>query len=152
LQLAWKGGRRRGYYLRAETFYGALTAVEDAFEQSGYPRPDLHRQSHGELFLDELEEVATTAALHVMDEPEAALSVVGQLRLLRLMHFGVGVGGQFVISMHSPILLAFPGAVTYRLDDSGIQVVSYEETNQFQLTKAFLDAPDRFLRDLFEDD
>ena len=87
-----------------------------------------------------------------MDEPEAALSVVGQLRLLRLMHFGVGVGGQFVISTHSPILLAFPGAVTYRLDDSGIQVVPYEETDQFQLTKAFLDAPDRFLRDLFEDD
>jgi predicted ATPase len=137
--------------LRAETFYGALTALEDAYEDPG-PRPDFHGRSHGELFLGELERLATSAASHVMDEPEAARSVVGQLRLLRLIHFGVGAGGQFIISTHSPILLAFPGAVIYRLDESGIQLVSYEETDQFQLTKAFLDAPERFLRDLFADD
>jgi predicted ATPase len=149
MQLAWKGSRRRGYFLRAETFYGALTAVEDAYEDSGLPRPDFHRRSHGELFLEELERGAMHAALHAMDEPESALSVVGQLRLLRLMHFGVAAGGQCIVSTHSPILLAYPHARIYRLDGSGISSVAYEETEQYQLTKSFLDAPDRFLRDLF---
>jgi predicted ATPase len=138
MQLAWKGSHRKGYFLRAETFYGALTAVEDAYEESGFPRPDLHRQSHGESFLDELDRGATIPALHLLDEPEAALSLIGQLRLLRLMNFGVRAGGQFVISTHSPILLAYPDALIYRLDDTGIRVVGYQETEQYVLTKEFL--------------
>lgn len=147
LQLVWAGGRRRGYFLRAETFYGALTAVEEAYDGG----VDLHSRSHGESFLEELERGATHAALHMMDEPEAALSVVGQLRLLRLLRFGTEAGGQFVISTHSPILLSYPGALIYRLDDAGVQRVAYEETDPYVLTKAFLEAPDRFLTELFQD-
>src|ERR1700735_3256667 len=60
------------------------------------------------------------------------------------IHFGVEAGGQFVISSHSPILLAYSHAVIYRLDDSGVRGVRYEETEQYSLTKSFLQAPDRF--------
>lgn len=152
MDLAWRGHRRRGYFLRAETFYAALTAVEEAYEDSGLGRPDLHRRSHGESFLEELEAGATHAAFHIMDEPEAALSVVGQLRLLRLLRFGEEAGGQFLISTHSPILLAYPGALIYRLDETGIAAVAYEDTEAYVLTKAFLDAPGRFLEELFAEE
>ena len=42
------------------------------------------------------------------------------------------------------------GAVIYQLDGSGVQVVSYDETEQYQLTIAFLEAPVRSLRNLFK--
>ncbi|MCU1492244.1 MAG: recombination protein [Acidimicrobiaceae bacterium] len=77
---------------------------------------------------------------------------MGPLRLLRLLRFGSEAGAQFVISTHSPILLAYPGALIYRLDEAGIKRVSYEDTDQFMLTKAFLEAPAGFLGELFDDD
>ena len=48
--------------------------------------------------------------LHLMDEPEAALSFVRQLALMRRMQEVAEGGGQFVVATHSPILLAFPDA------------------------------------------
>lgn len=79
-----------------------------------------------------------------MDEPESALSVNGQMKLMRAMYDLVETGSQFVVATHSPILLTFPGALIYELSSSGIQAVGYEETDAYQLTKAFLEAPERF--------
>lgn len=90
--------------------------------------------------------------LHLMDEPEAALSVIGQLKLMRQMRATVEKEGQFVIATHSPILLAYPGALIYQFTEDGIERVGYEDTEPYKLTKSFLDAPDRFLRHLFDDD
>ena len=61
-------------------------------------------------------------------------------------------GSQFVIATHSPILLAFPGALIYELREDGPTETAYEDTDHFQMTRAFIEAPDRFLRRLFEDD
>ena len=43
-----------------------------------------------------------------------------------------------------------PGATIYVLDEEGPKVVSYEETEQVQLTRSFLDAPERFLPHLLD--
>jgi predicted ATPase len=64
------------------------------------------------------------------------------------MHDLVEEGSQFVVATHSPILLGFPGATIYRLDDHAIERVPYEETDAYRLTKDFLDAPERFFRHL----
>jgi predicted ATPase len=88
---------------------------------------------------------------HLLDEPEAALSVIGQLKLLRRIHDVVAGGGQFVIATHSPILLAFPGACIYEFGER-IERIDYEESQPYQLTKSFLDAPEQYLRHLFSDD
>ena len=88
----------------------------------------------------------------MLDEPEAALSLRGQLALLRRMRDLCAKGSQFVVATHSPILLAYPGAMIYVLADDGINQVEYEATEQYQLTKEFLTAPERFLRHLFQDD
>jgi predicted ATPase len=86
-----------------------------------------------------------------MDEPEAALSPTGQFAVLRLLSDLVRGGSQCVISSHSPILMAFPGAQIFVIGESGIRETPYEETEHYQITRQFLNAPERMLRELFRD-
>ena len=143
IELVWHQRPARALFLRAETFYNTITAYEDV-DIRGY-----HERSHGESFLDAVAGQITAGAFVLMDEPESALSVTGQLKLMRSMHELVGQRCQFVIATHSPILLAYPGARIYELSDDGISSVAYDEASAVQLTRSFLDAPERFLRHLF---
>ena len=86
-----------------------------------------------------------------MDEPEAGLSFHGQLALLRRTHRLVSGGSQLIVATHSPVLLGFPGATIYELDDDGIRPVTWEDTDAYQLTRSFFEAPERFLEPLLED-
>src|SRR4051812_37971749 len=45
-----------------------------------------------------------------------------------------------------------PGARIYALDDGGIAPVAFEDIEHFRLTRAFPEAPDRFLRTLLAHD
>lgn len=74
------------------------------------------------------------------------------MSLLVLLHQLVGQGSQFVIATHSPILMAYPGARIYQLSQQGIEPVAYRETEHYQLTRRFLEAPERMLQLLFEED
>jgi len=58
-------------------------------------------------------------------------------------------GAQIVAATHSPLLLAYPGARVYELSEAGVEAVPWEMTDHVRLLRAFLDAPDRFLRELF---
>ncbi|WP_010533060.1 hypothetical protein [Brachybacterium squillarum] len=60
----------------------------------------------------------------------------------------VDAGIQVVISTHSPVLAAFPGARLLELGDWGMRESSYEELDLVRSRRAFLDAPQRFLRHL----
>ena len=57
---------------------------------------------------------------------------------------------QFVIATHSPILMAFPGARLYQLGETGVTAVEYRETEHYQLTRRFLENPERMLHYLLE--
>lgn len=59
---------------------------------------------------------------------------------------------QFIISTHSPILMAYPGAEVLYLTENGIQSVPYKETEHYQITKQFLNAPEQMCKYLFSDD
>ena len=77
--------------------------------------------------------------LYILDEPEAALSVRNQIELLRELHVHSSRrGSQLILATHSPILMALPGALIYRLGQDGITAVEYEQTDAFQLTRDFL--------------
>jgi predicted ATPase len=150
-----RGARRprTGYFLRAETFFNVATridAIADGIHES-YGGESLHRRSHGEGFLALARERFGGDGLYVLDEPEAALSPQGQFTLLRRIHELVAAGSQFVIATHSPILMAYPGALIYELLDDGPAVTAYEDTDHYRLTRSFLDAPTRFLDRLFDD-
>jgi predicted ATPase len=142
-----------GFFLRAESFYNVATAFEGggaARMEDVYERP-LHEQSHGESFLSLVLERFGPRGLYLLDEPEAALSLHGQLALIRRMHELVARGSQFVVSTHSPILLGYPGARIYELNAAGIEKKAYEETEQYRLTRSFLEDPQRFLHHLLDD-
>jgi len=148
LRLGWNRRPKRAFFLRAETFYDTATAYETLPLD---PITGYHERSHGESFLDVASKHFLPEGLYLMDEPESALSLTGQLKLMRRMHDLIGSGSQFLVATHSPLLLAFPSATIYVLDDQ-ITRATYEETEVYQLTKSFLESPQRFLKYLFTDD
>lgn len=151
---------RDGYFLRAESFYNFATYLEEV-EQSdlvpfrafaSYGGKSLHHQSHGESFLALLQNRLGGNGIYLFDEPEAALSPSRQLAVLSLLHSLVKKNSQFIIATHSPILMAFPGAQILLLDENGIRPTAYEDTEHYQITRAFLQNPQRMLRELMGED
>ena len=144
---------RTGFFLRAESFFNLATEIErlDAEPSFGPPVIDsyggrsLHEQSHGESFLALMKHRFGPNGLYILDEPEAALSPSRQLALLVRMRALLECGSQFIIATHAPIVLAYPGATIYQLDEQGIGSVDYDRTEHVQLTRDFLNGRPRFL-------
>lgn len=108
----------------------------------------LLQQSHGESFMSLFLNYSEENTLFILDEPEAALSAARQLGLLVRMRELVERGCQFIISTHSPILLGYPGARIYQVEESGAAAVAYEETEAYTLTNYFLTHTGRMLHEL----
>jgi predicted ATPase len=140
------------FFLRAESVFNLATELEvpDPRHEMHrvFARP-LHEQSHGESFLDIAMNRLGPRGLYFFDEPEAALSVHGQLALMRRIHELVAAHSQFVIATHSPILLGYPDSTILMLDESGIREIEYDEAPQVELTRAFLGNREAFVRRLF---
>jgi predicted ATPase len=147
---------RDGFFLRAESYFNVATEIErlDAEPEGGPPILDtfggrsLHEQSHGESFFALLQKRFRGNGFYVLDEPEAALSPSRQLSFLTRLHELVGLGSQFVIATHSPILMAYPEARVLALDSNGIREIAYEDTEHFRVTRDFLLRRERMLREL----
>jgi predicted ATPase len=151
---------RTGYFLRAESFFNVATHIEQLDAEPGGGRPiiesyggvSLHEQSHGESFLSLVMNRFGADGLYILDEPEAALSLRGCLALLRRMHDLVAEGSQFIVATHSPILLGYPDARIYVCSETGLVETPYEETEQYELTRSFLEDRQRFIHYLLADD
>ncbi|MFB0496967.1 putative ATPase [Mucilaginibacter sp. OAE612] len=143
------------FFLRAESFYNVATYMENVYEndkgrfERQYGVRSLHECSHGESFMATLTNRLTGNGLYIFDEPEAALSPNRQMAALSLINTLVNENSQFIIATHSPILLAYPGATIYQLDDSGIKQIHYEETEHYMVTKHFLNNYEEMTRILF---
>lgn len=146
-----RGARRErnGFFLRAESLFNVATEAEE-LELRSWDK--LHSKSHGEAFLWVMQEKFGPSGLFIMDEPEAALSPQRQLAALSLIHHLLRTGSQIVMATHSPILMAYPGALIYRLDGSGIARTDYEDTEHYAVTRSFLLQRDSFLKHLLNDD
>ncbi len=148
---------RDGFFLRAESYFNVATEIERLDAEPGAGPPilpafggrSLHEQSHGESFFALLQARFRGDGFYVLDEPEAALSPSRQLAFLARLHQLVHLGSQFVIATHSPILMAYPDARLLELSQNGIREVFYEDTEHFQVTRAFLLGRERMLRELF---
>jgi predicted ATPase len=139
-----------GFFLRAESFFNVATEIENLGVGDSYGRKSLHEQSHGEAFFAVMTKRFGGNGLYILDEPEAALSPSRQLAMLVRMHELVGMNSQFIIATHSPILMAYPDADIYQIDESGLVRTDYEETEHFVVTKAFLGNRERQLAMLLE--
>jgi predicted ATPase len=152
-----KGWRkpRDGFFLRAESYYNVATKIAE-YDAEGsrlslaYGGPP-HEMSHGESFLALANNRFGDNGLYILDEPEAALSPQRQLSLLSIIHRLVNAGSQFIIASHSPILMAYPGALIYQLSSTGIAKIAFEETEHYTITRDFLANPERYFAHLFRD-
>jgi len=105
-------------------------------------------RSHGESFLALFQSRFVPGGLYLLDEPEAPLSPQRQLAFLALVKDMVEKDCQFIIATHSPVLMAYPGAVIYSLDRDPVRQTGYEDLEHVKFTKEFLAAPGRFLKHL----
>lgn len=149
---------QNGYFLRAESLYNVATEIDELDKHPGrrriidsYGGVSLHSQSHGESFLALLMHRFTGSGFYILDEPEAALSPSRQMSALVRLHQLVQARAQFVISTHSPILIAYPNAWIYNLAEDGITLVTYEETAHYQVTRDFLNNHEMMLKVLLAD-
>jgi predicted ATPase len=144
---------RTDFFLRAESLFVAATYLEglDTDALRAYGGTSLHEQSHGEGYLALMIHRFGPDGFYLLDEPEAALSTQNCLTCLRRIHELVRDGSQFIISTHSPLILAYPDATIYQCTDTGLQQIDYEDSEPVRLTTSFLSGRERFLRELLED-
>ena len=130
------------FFYRAESFYNTVSYLDSLRPYGGNPfssygGENLHQFSHGEgmvrFFKNRLKR-----GFYIFDEPEAALSYQNQLKFLLWMKDAVAAGSQLIISTHSPVLLAYPGAVIYHLNDAGYHQTTYNDSYIYNDMRAFI--------------
>jgi len=151
-----------GFFLRAESFFNLATEIHERDKDpaplsarriiDSYGGKSLHAQSHGESFFALFNHRFGGEGLYLLDEPEAALSPTRQMAMLTRMHQLVRKKSQFIIATHSPILMAYPDAIIYQMQETGPVPVRYEDSEHVQVMRDFLKHPEHYLSLLFADE
>lgn len=151
IRVTWANGRAPGSLFRAETFRDLADFLDDVAlcDPGRLPYHGgriLNTLSHGEGILSYLNTRYNRKGIYFLDEPEAALSPVSQVKFLKvLQHIEATGDAQFIIATHSPILLAYPGAQIFSFDGARIEEVTYEDTAHYRLYMQFLADRESFL-------
>lgn len=102
--------------------------------------PNIHGQSNGESAYGYFADKIRGNALYLLDEPENSLSAERQAELATFIEESARFYGcQFIISTHSPFLLALRGARIYDLDASPVAVKPWTELPNVRLYFAFFE-------------
>lgn len=139
-----------GFFLRAESFYNVATEIERLDAIDSYGGTSLHKMSHGESFITLMTSRFGGNGLYILDEPEAALSPLKQMSMLTVINELVKQNSQFIIATHSPILMAYPDADIFVIDENGIMKTPYKKTDNYVITRKFLENPEKMIHYLFE--
>lgn len=142
---------KTGFFLRAESFFNVATEIDNLEVVDSYGGKSLHEQSHGESFFALMTHRFGANGLYILDEPEAALSPNRQMAMLSLIHQLVKNGSQFIIATHSPIVLSYPNSTILEIREQGLEIVDYEDTDTFAVTKQFLNRYRSMLEVLLEE-
>jgi predicted ATPase len=156
----WAKRNHRGFFLRAEDFFGFAGRSDYAKSLARMPHAGelaairarygdgLDARSHGESFLALFQARFVPGGLYLLDEPEAPLSPLRQVGFLALLHEMVQRDAQFIIATHSPILMAYPGATILSFDEVPPRAVAWEQLEHVAITRDFLNQPGAFLANL----
>jgi len=71
------------------------------------------------------------------------------MSMITRIHELVQQGSQFIIATHSPIIMAYPHAQIYQIQE-GFESVKYEGTEHYQIMRAFLNNTQKMLDILME--
>jgi predicted ATPase len=154
IDVKWTAGMVKGSYFSSQIFHDFARYLDQwAHADPGmldyFGGDSLLTQSHGQSLISFFTSRYKIKGLYFLDEPETALSPKSQLKLLKLLKEMTRDGhAQFIITSHSPILLAFPGAVLYNFDTNPIKAINYEKTEYYQIYKDFMHNKDAYLEKL----
>ena len=109
--------------------------------------PDM--RSNGETAMNYYTQRITENALYLIDEPENSLSAAFQRELAGFLADSARFFGcQFVISTHSPFLLAIPGASVYDLDSHPVRVRPWTELENVRVYFSFFQEHENELKQI----
>ena len=160
IKFHWRKQPHDGFFMKAESLYVFADFIDEQAREFGgreaysyYGGQSLHDQSHGEAFLSLFTNRFDKKGIYILDEPEAAMSPQRLLTFIALLRdLTKDKEVQFIISTHSPILMSYPYSQLYYIITSGISEMKYTDTEHYQLTKDFLNSPDRYFKHLFRAD
>ncbi|KLU74586.1 ABC transporter ATP-binding protein [Clostridium botulinum] len=143
-----------GFFLRAESFYNLATYIDrlELENMNEYGGRSLHKQSHGESFLNLINNRFRGNGLYILDEPEVALSPQRQLALIAVIDDLLKDGSQFIIATHSPILLSMSNSSILSFDGDEIRKISYEDSQIYKITEMFINNRESILNKLCNND
>jgi predicted ATPase len=126
--------------------HGFYTYLEQNPRTSGPPDTAFHELSHGESFLNLISDRFIRQGFYCLDEPESALSFSSSLAVVGVLNRLAESGSQVLCATHSPVIAALPGATILEVGDWGIRSTTWDELELVQNWKAYLQAPERYLR------
>jgi predicted ATPase len=154
IDVDWINGPVPGSYFSSQIFHDFARYLDqwaraDPGMLEYFGGGSLLTQSHGQSLISFFTSRYKIKGVYFLDEPETALSPKSQLKLLRLLkEMSTDGHAQFVITSHSPILLALPGATIYNFDCVPVGPIDYLETEYYQIYKDFMNHKDSYLQDL----
>lgn len=118
----------------------AWTRTRSDFTARRLP-PNIHGQSNGESAYGYFADKIRGNALYLLDEPENSLSAERQSELATFIEESARFYRcQFIISTHSPFLLALRGARIYDLDSAPVEVRPWTELSNVRMYFDFFEA------------
>jgi len=157
LRFSWLPKITTGFYL-ADNLMNFANYIDEQAQDYGrknvfsyYGGKSLNEQSHGESYLSLFYNRFEDEGIYILDEPEQALSPSKLLSLICIIKEISDTGkAQFIIATHSPILMAYPKAQFFYINNGIIEETSFDETEHYEITKTFLENPDRYFKHLFD--
>ncbi len=142
------------FQLKSMADYEQLKKVNDARRktQSRFVRGNLmdnvREYSNGESAFRYFTDKIGDNGLYLLDEPENSLSPKRQMELVSFLEESARFFGcQFIISTHSPFLLAMRGAKIYNLDENPVTVERWTALDNVRTYYDFFKAHDREFQD-----
>ena len=130
----YSGKKNADFHLSSIEDYEAMKDIYHARRQSAsrYIRENqmdnVPEHSNGESALAFFTETVKENALYLLDEPENSLSPENQQKLASFLADSARFYGcQFILSTHSPFLLAIPKAKIYNLDSDPVSPAKWTE-------------------------
>jgi len=140
----YKEAKYSHFQLKSITDYGRLKNANKArsMTQSRFVRNELmdniREYSNGESAFKYFIEKIEDNGLYILDEPENSLSPKRQLELRSFIEDSVRFFGcQFIISTHSPFLLAIRSAKIYDLDENPVHIKRWTELENVNIYYEF---------------
>lgn len=156
LKFSWLPKVNSGFFMRAESFINFAGYLDNIAQESGtstygpYGGKSLNKMSHGEAFLSLFDNKFGSKGIYLLDEPEAALSPMRQMALLRIIHELEQSGiAQVIMVTHSPILMSYPGSQFLYIENGKLnKSLNYKNTDHYKILRRFLERPEYYLDEI----